>query len=245
MESRTCVPGECPRWALTSGLFAAVLIAACSQSSVSKTTIAQYDRMPGYDGAFFTSLLVIGVGENDEERRFFEDVFCRVLSSDSAYMLPSWKLLPESRLLTETELKGAIGTNQFDGVLTIRLVSVDEDEDEEQVEGKTSRAQRARPFERYYQGSYEVAHEPGYYERATTYRFETNLHATRDSGLVWSAHSVSVDPGSVETSIESLARAVGEKLREEGLIRWGLFTLRQFPIRSVAGRRGASGSVRG
>ncbi|MBW2375060.1 MAG: hypothetical protein JRF55_03580 [Deltaproteobacteria bacterium] len=76
--------------------------------------------------------------------------------------------MPESRLLTETELKGAIATNQFDGVLTMRLVSVDEDE--EHVEGKTSTAQRAPPFEGYYQSSYEVAHEPGYYERATTYR---------------------------------------------------------------------------
>ena len=151
VESRTYVPGECPRLCL----FAAVLIAACSQSMVSKTTVAQHDRMPGYEGAFFTSLLVIGVGENDEERRFVEDVLCRVLSGDSAYMLPSWKLLPESRLLTETELKGAIATNQFDGVLTMRLVSVDEDE--EHVEGKTSTAQRAPPFEGYYQSSYGTA----------------------------------------------------------------------------------------
>ena len=223
MESRTCVPGECPRWALTSGLFAAVLIAACSLSTASKTTIAQYDRMPGYDGAFFTSLLVIGVGENDEERRFLEDVFCRVLSSDSAYMLPSWKLLPESRLLTETELKTAIGTDDFDGVLITRLVSVDEDE--EHAEGDTSGVPRARPFEGYYQASYEVVHEPGYYERTIAYRLETNLYAMRDGGLVWAAHSAIVDPASVEKGIDSLARAAAEKLRQEGLLRWGLFSL--------------------
>jgi len=199
------------------------LIAACSKSTVSKTTIAQYDRMPGYDRVFFERLFVIGVGENEEMRRLFEDAFSRVLSDDSTYAAPSWERLPQSRLLTQTELKTAIGTGEFDGVLITRLVSVDEDE--EYVEGKTYRVQRARPFEGYYQGSYTVVHEPGYYERTTTYRLETNLYAASDSGLVWSAHSATVNPDSVEEGIDSLTRAVSAKLREEGLIRWGLFTL--------------------
>ncbi|MGB3052022.1 MAG: hypothetical protein WBB42_13550, partial [Polyangiales bacterium] len=177
---------------------------------MSKTTAPQYDRMPGYDRAFFTSLFLIGVGENEEKRRLFEDVFSRVLSDDSAYVMPSWKRLPQSRLLTETELKTAIGTDEFDGVLITRLVSVDE----EYFEDKTDGVQLARPFEGYYQGSYEVVHEPGYYERTTSYRLETNLYAVSDGGLVWSARSATVDPDSLEKGIDSLARAVAEELRE-------------------------------
>jgi len=152
-------------------------------------------------------------------------VFSRVLTDDSTYAMPSWKRLPQSRLLTETELKTAIGTNDFDGVLITRLVSVDEDGDEVHAEGDTSGVQRARPFEGYYQGSYEVVHEPGYYERTIAYRLETNLYAMSDGGLVWAAHSAIVDPASVETGIDSLARAVAEKLIQEGLLRRGLFSL--------------------
>jgi hypothetical protein len=178
--------------------------------------------MPGYDRAFFTSLFLIGVGENEEKRRLFEDVFSRVLSDDSANVTPSWKRLPQSSLLTETELEAVIGTNQFDAVLITRLVSVDEEYFEEQADG----VQRAHPFEEYYQVSYEVVHELGYYERRSTYRLETNLYSVREGGLVWSAHSAPVDPDPVEKDIDSLARAVAEKLRQEGLIRWGLFSLR-------------------
>ena len=213
------------RWALISALFAIVSIAACSKSAVSKTTIPQYDRMPGYDGVVFKRLFVIGVGEDDGKRRLFEDVFSRVLSGDSTYAMPSWKRLPQSRLLTERELKTALSTNDFDGVLITRLVSVDEDGGEEHAEGDTSGVRRALPFEEYYQGSYEAVHEPGYYERRIAYRLETNLYAISDGGLVWAAHSAIVDPASVEKGIDRLAGAVAEKLRQEGLVRWGLFSL--------------------
>ena len=223
MLGMTSMPSRCQVVALS--LFAAALIAACSKSTASKTTIPQYDRMPGYKRAVFQSLFVIGVGENEQKRRLFEDVFSRVISDDSTYAMPSWKRLPQSRLLTETELKTALGTNEFDGVLITRLVSVDEDGDEEHMEGDTSGVQRARPLEAYYQGSYEVVHAPDYYERRIAYRLETNLYAMSDGGLVWAAQSAIVDPASVEKVIDSLARTVSEKLTQEGLIRRGLFTL--------------------
>ena len=219
----TSMPSRC--WVVTRALFAVALITACSKSTASKSTIPQYDRMPGYERVVFKSLFVIGVGENEEKRRLFEDVFSRVLTDDSTYAMPSWKRLPQSRLLTETELKTALGTNEFDGVLITRLVSVDEDGDEEHVEGDTSGVPRTRPLEGYYQGSYQVVHEPGYYERTIAYRLETNLYAISDGGLVWAAHSAIVDPASVETGIDSLARAVAEKLIQEGLLRRGLFSL--------------------
>lgn len=223
MTGMTSMPSRC--CVLTLSLLAVALIAACSKSTASKATIPRYDRMPGYERVFFTSLFVIGVGENEEKRRLFEDVFSRVLSGDSTYAMPSWKRLPQSRLLTERELKTALSTNDFDGVLITRLVSVDEDGGEEHAEGDTSGVRRALPFEEYYQGSYEAVHEPGYYERTIAYRLETNLYAISDGGLVWAAHSAIVDPASVEKGIDRLAGAVAEKLRQEGLVRWGLFSL--------------------
>lgn len=205
------------RWALISALFAVVSIAACSKSTVSKTTIPQYNRMPGYDGVVFKRLFVIGVGEDEGKRRLFEDAFVKVLASDNTSAQPSWERLPQSRLLTEQEIETAIGADEFDGVLITRLVSVEEDE--EYVEGQTYRVQRPPLLQGYYQGSYKTVHEPGYYERRTTYRLETNLYAVSDKGLVWSGHSATVDPDSVEEGIDSLTQAVAAKLREQSLIR--------------------------
>ena len=81
MTGMTSMPSRC--CVLTLSLLAVALIAACSKSTASKATIPRYDRMPGYERVFFTSLFVIGVGENEEKRRLFEDVFSRVLSGDS------------------------------------------------------------------------------------------------------------------------------------------------------------------
>lgn len=211
----TSTPGL--RRALAGALFAILLLGACSKSTGAKTTIPQYDRMSGYEGVVFESLFVIGVGENDEKRRLFEEAFAKALAGDATRAEPSYERLPQSRLLTEEELATAIGANEFDGVLITRLVSVDEEE--EYVEGKTYRVQRARLMEGYYQGSYKTVQDPGYYEKTTTYRLETNLYAVSDRGLVWSGHSSTVDPASVEDGVNSFSQTVAAKLREQGLIR--------------------------
>lgn len=205
------------RWARAGVLLAIVLMAACAKSAGTKTTIPQYHRVTGYDGVVFQRLFVIGVGENDERRRLFEDAFAKVLGHDNTYAQASWQSLPQDRLLTEEEIRAAIGADELDGVLVTRLMSVDEEE--HYVEGRTYRVQRARMFEGYYQGSYKTVHEPGYYERTTTYRLETNLYAVSDGGLVWSGRSDTVNPDSIEDGISSLTQVIASKLREEGLIR--------------------------
>jgi hypothetical protein len=200
-------------------LLAAVTAAACSAATPSKTTIPRSERVAGYEGMAFESLFVIGVGEDNEARKLFEDAFSDALATSGARAQPSWGLLPQSTLLTEQELEAAVGTDDFDGVLITRLVSVDEEH--EYVEGRTysERHPRYRYYKGYYKGSYKVVHEPGYYETKTTYRLETNLYAVSDGSLVWSADSNTVDPDSVDEGIDSMTLAIVAKLEEEGLIR--------------------------
>jgi hypothetical protein len=121
----------------------------------------------------FESLFVIGVGEDNEARKLFEDALADALTTSGTRAQPSWGLLPQSTLLTEQDLQATVDTDGFDGVLITRLVSVDEEQ--EYVEGRTY-AER-HPRYRYYKGSYTVVPEPGYYETKTTYRLETNLYA--------------------------------------------------------------------
>jgi hypothetical protein len=205
------------RWVPKTALFAVALIAACSSSTGATTTIPQYYRLPGHDGVAFASLLVMGVGENEDKRRLFENAFAQALASGSTNAAPSWERLPQSTLLTAQEIDTAIKSGGFDGVVLTRLVRVDDER--EWVEGRTVRVQRARLLEGYYQGSYKLVHEPGYYQGSKTYRLETNVYSVSDRGLVWSAESATVDPRSVEDGIESMTQTVAAKLREQGLIR--------------------------
>jgi len=205
-------------WALVGVLLAAGMAASCSEAKSSKTTIPQSSRIRGHEGMTFKNLFVIGVGENEESRRLFEDAFAKVLTSGDTRAQPSWGILPQSTLLTEQELDAAVRSGDFDGVLITRLVGVDEEE--QYVEGRSysERHPRYRHYKGYYKGSYEVVHEPGYFKTKTTYRLETNLYAVSDGALVWSAQSHTVDPESIAEGIDSLTEAVAGKLREEASI---------------------------
>lgn len=200
-------------------LLAAVVAAACSVATPSKTAISRSERVAAYEGMAFQSLFVIGVGEDNEARKLFEDAFADALVAGGARAQPSWGLLPQSTLIAEQDLEAAVGTGDFDGVLITRLVSVEEEQ--EYVEGRTysERHPRYRYYKGYYKGSYKVVHEPGYYETRTTYRLETNLYAASDGSLVWSADSRTVNPDSIEEGIDSVTIAMVAKLKEEGLLR--------------------------
>ena len=60
------------------------MLAACG----TVTKIPNAWRNPAHDGAPFGKIFVIGVGENDANRRLFEDRFAAVLSSREAVALP-------------------------------------------------------------------------------------------------------------------------------------------------------------
>ena len=209
----------CSRASALTAVLLTVAATACSTTAPSKTTIPRSERVAGHEGTVFHSLFVIGIGEDNRARKLFEDAFAAALTGSGTRAQPSWELLPQSTLLSEQELEAAVGTDDFDGVLITRLVSVDEEQ--EYVEGRTysERHPRYRYYKGYYKGSYKVVHEPGYYETRATYRLETNIYAVSDGSLVWSADSHTLDPDSINDGIDSMTAAVAAELKEEGLIR--------------------------
>jgi len=204
---------------LAAALLVSFVMGSCSAAKTSKSTIPVSSRSQGYEGVVFRNLLVIGVGENENTRRLFEDAFAKTLAEHGARAQPSWTHLPQSTLLTETELEAVVQGGGFDGVLITRLLGVDEEE--EYVEGRSySKRHALYPhYKGYYRGAYEVVHEPGYFTSKKTYRLETNLYAVSDSSLVWSGQSDTVDPDSMDEGISSMTEAVAKKLEEERLIR--------------------------
>ncbi|MGB8330631.1 MAG: hypothetical protein WCE62_10935 [Polyangiales bacterium] len=199
-------------------------LAACSDKT--KTTIPLTWRNPGYEQTVFKKLLVVGVSQNEEGRRLFEDTFAKALSSDEGTALPSWGHLPQSTQLTEEQIRGAIEGGGYDGLLITQVLSVDENK--EYVPGSTHTVAPRNfgyyggygyyGYYGYYSGSYASVHDPGYFKTDTTFRLETNLYSVATGGLVWSGQSDTVDPESVADVIDSMTAAVAKQLRQEKLI---------------------------
>jgi hypothetical protein len=205
-------------------LVAVSALAACSKTT---TNISQSYRNPGFEETVFKKLFVIGVAENQESRKAFEDAFAKAIAAEGGGAQASWSLLPQSTKLEEEEIRAAIEGGDFDGVLITRLLSVDKDQ--EYVEPKAYTNAQTRYYAGggglygygyygFYGTTYAKVHEPGYFETSTTLRLETNLYSLATNGLVWTGQSETIDPESIPDARASMTAAVAKRLKEEKLI---------------------------
>jgi hypothetical protein len=193
-------------------LLSAALLAACG----TVTKIPNAWRNPAHEGVPFQKVFVIGVGKNEMNRRVFEDRFATALSAGGAVASPSYEALPHSERLTEAQVRGAIEGDDYDGVIVTRLLGIEEDT--EYVPPRTYTVARHRGYYGYYGSSWDVVHEPGYFETHTIVRLETNLYDVATGELVWSGQSETFDPSSLTDIIDSATKAVAKRLGEERLI---------------------------
>ena len=194
-------------------VLAAALVAACG--TVTKIPVAW--RNPAHQAAPYRRIFVIGVAEIDTRRRLFEDRFAAALSRKGAVASPSYGVLPRSQRLTEEEIRGAIRGADYDAVVVTRLLGVEEKT--EYVPPRTYTVpEYYSGYYGYYAVTWEVVHEPGYYETRRIVRLETNLYGVGTGELAWSGQSETFDPDSFKDGIDSVTRAVSDRLREESLI---------------------------
>jgi hypothetical protein len=180
-----------------------LVLAALPGCNKTATTIPLTWRNPAFQGGGFQKLFVIGVGEDDARRRLFEDEFAKALALEGAAAQASWGLLPQSKQLTEEQIRSAIDGGGFDGVVITRLLGVDQSE--EYVPPSTYTVPTryyGYGYYGYYGTSYTVVNEPGYYKTSTTFRLETNLYSVASGDLVWSGQSDTVNPESLGDVIQ-------------------------------------------
>lgn len=204
-------------------LLALSALAACNKT---QTNITQSYRNPGFEETVFKKLFVIGVAQDHESRQAFENAFTSAIADQGGTSLASWSVLPNTEQLSEEELRAAIESGEFDGVLITRLLSVDHENT-----AYTAPSTYNNPRTRYYTGggwgygfygfygtTFTQVHEPGYFDTSTTLRLETNLYSVATDGLVWTTQSETIDPESIADARSSISAAVAQKLKEERLI---------------------------
>ena len=197
---------------IAAAILGAALLAGCG----TVTKIPNAWRNPAHEGNPFQKVFVIGVGKNEMNRRLFEDRFATALSAGGAVASPSYGALPQSERLTEAQVRGAIEGDDYDGVIVTRLLGIEEET--EYVPPRTYTVPRHHGYYGYYGSSWDVVHEPGYFETHTIVRLETNLYDVGTGELVWSGQSETFDPSSLTDIIDSATRAVAKRLVEERLI---------------------------
>ena len=199
-------------------------IAVLFLSSCTNTKIAQSWVEPNNKKSY-NDLLVIGIGESEQNRRAYESYFIEELKSHNIEAVASYTLIKsDENIDRETVLKAIEGLD-IDGVLITHLVGVEE----ETVYRNTGYGYGGAyggyygagyygSMYRYYPHVNTYVNDPGYYTTYETYTLETSLYDVVSEELVWTARSRSFSPESVDEVIVDLTKLLIDDLKEKNLI---------------------------
>ncbi len=191
-----------------------VALSACTNTKLSEVWVDP-DITKHYN-----DILVIGISESEQNRRAYESYFVTELEAIGAEAVPSYKLIKAGVKIDRESVSKAIKGLDIDGVIVTHLIGVDEE-----TVYRPSMDYMPVYSGGYYGGLYSYyphvntyVTRPGYYTTHDTYMLETNLYDVESEELVWSAHSRSFAPESVDEVIVDLTRLVIGDLKEKGLL---------------------------
>jgi len=199
-------------------IFAAVIsftvISSCTNT---KVTSVWMDSKKA--GTTFKDFLIIGIAEEEHNRRLFEEQFATQLKATGVNSEVSYTLLTQGTAINRDTVAAAIKGKEIDAVIVTHLVAVDK-------ETVYRQSMDYRPAYGYYDGLYSYyphvnsyVHQPGYYTTHDVVKLETNLYEVASEELVWSAQSRSFAPESAKEVIDDLVKLVIKDLQEKGLIK--------------------------
>jgi hypothetical protein len=192
----------------------AVCVAVLALVGCAATTLQNSWRDPNYKGPPLKKVMVVGVSNQADTRRTFEDEFVKQLKADGVEGIQSYIFIPQNGKAEEAQVKEALQKSGADGVLITRLVRVD-------VNTQVVPAYSAAPGMGLY-GGYTGAWG-GYYEPAAVYQtdtlvIETSLYGAGDSVLLWSGTTQTFAPTNVKKDMADFAKVIIDALKKQKLI---------------------------
>lgn len=205
---------------------AVILLLACTTATSTKMSATW--KAPDFSGNNYKNILVLGVAEDELNRRLFETQMSKFLQKRGVIAVPSHSILPRLEQLNEDSVTAAVKAHHYDGVIVTTLVGVDTEVRHIREEnyivptgvyGPRYTGFYAPGYYRYYEVSYKTVHKPGYnvYEKSAI--LETNLYDVKSKKLIWSGRSTTIKPQSASEAIPSIVSSIAQQLVKEGVIR--------------------------
>lgn len=201
-------------------LLAAIILSGCG----SNTSIVSSWRDPKISVAqeHFKKVLVVVLVKDEASRRTAEN---RIAASNEIFKT-SYQYLNEStsQLTKEQKLK-ILQDENFDGVITMRLVSTEKETN--YVPG-TYTGMYYGGFDGMYTNVYGYGfgnwygmyspsfYDPGYYQETTSYMVETNIFSLKENKLIWTGTTKSEYVTDLGQTVDAIMQAVVAEMRKDG-----------------------------
>jgi hypothetical protein len=192
------------------------LAASMLTSCGTPTSFVNTWRDPDAKPLAFKKILVVAFVPDEGQRRSAEDQMAANIKK--ADVIQSYKVLSKEQMKDKDAAKKAIEGLGVDGIISMRWLG--KDEKLEYVPGTAYYGPSYyQPFWGYYGYAAPMMYDPGYYTQSQIIRLETNIYSYPDEKLVWTGHSETTDPTSLNDLINSVALATSKELIKEGLIK--------------------------
>jgi hypothetical protein len=194
-----------------------LLLASCANTKISQSWVEPDNKI------VYKNLLVIGVAESQQNRRAYESNFVESLNELGIKAEASYKIIKSNQKINRETVSKAIEGMNIDGVIITHVLAVDEDT--VYRPGYTTMYGTGYYGGGYYGGLYSYypyvntyVTTPGYYTTHDTYTIETNLYDVESEELIYSAHTRTFAPDSVEEVIVDMTKLLIQDMLDKKLI---------------------------
>jgi len=200
--------------------FTIVVLSSCS----SNTSIVNSWRDPKITVSQenFKKVLVVALVKDEASRRVTEN---RIAAGNEIFKTSYQYLNESTKDLTKEQKLKILQDENFDGVITMRLVS--KEKETTYVPG-TYTGMYYGGFDGMYAGMYGYGfgnwygmyspnfYDPGYYQETTSYMVETNIFSLKENKLIWTGTTESQYVTDLGQTVDAIMQAVVKEMRKDG-----------------------------
>lgn len=201
-------------------LYLLLTILAGGLTGCSSTKLIDSWSDPAFNKAPLKNILVLGVMENDVQRRIYEDLFVKRITAGDVTGIPGYALMPQLEDYDDQEeIRNAVRNAHADGVILARLVAV---EKEERYVPPTYDFAPSFGYGYglydYYGMSYHTVYTPGYTTVDTIVKLETTVFSTVTEKMIWAGVTRSFNPSSTKNVVNENADLIVADMKKSGLM---------------------------
>ncbi len=201
--------------ALSALILVILVIMGCAS-----TQLVQSWQEPAFGDKPLEKILVLGVFENDLNRRLYEDGVVKALEKENRVGITGYSLMPNTSDYDEKEeIRAAVAKTGADAVMLATLLGV---EKEETYLPPTVTYQPSMGFRHgmydYYAVSYERVIDPGYTITNTIVKLEITVFSVKTEKMIWAGATRSFNPKSGSKLVTETAELITKDMKKVGLL---------------------------
>jgi len=166
----------------------------------------------------FNKVLVVAPLSNENSQRIAEDKLVSTFREGIEGVQSYSYLQPSDTAITFVENK--LKKDGFDGVVVMRLTTVEKSLSYNPGTIYGGHYGGYYGYRGYgYRGYYGAGYSPGYYSEDKTFLVETNFYSISDRKLLWSGTTSTLNPTSLEKTIDQIIMSIKKELQKQGFIK--------------------------